>query len=68
MVGNPEQASDARSAVDEELAGLLGGTPNFTLEYRINKADWIVKIIEEVCDTGADWPGNNRRVSVCQRA
>lgn len=68
MVGNPEQTSNARSAVDEELAGLLGGTCKFTLEYRVNKADGIVKIVEKVRDGSADWSRNNRCISVCQGA
>ena len=68
MVGNAYQASDAHGAVDQELARLLGGTRNFTLEYRINEADRIVKIVEEVPDTSADRSRDNRRVSVRQGA
>src|SRR5258708_34159050 len=66
-MGNANQSADARSAVDDELTGLLSRAGDFALENTINETHRIIQVIEEVGNPGADTHRHNRRVSVCHR-
>ena len=68
MVRNADQASDACSAVDEELAGFLGRTCQFALEHAINEAHRILDVVEEVSDAVADGERHEDGVAVGQGA
>src|ERR1700747_2011123 len=62
VVGNTDQTSDARSAVDDEFAGFLSRAGDFALENRINETHRIIQVIEEVGNPGADTYRHNRCV------
>ena len=64
MVRNADQASDACSAVDEELAGFLGRPCQFALKHAINEAHRILEVVEEVSDAVADGERHDDGVAV----
>jgi len=64
VVRNADQASDACSAVDEELAGFLGRPCQFALKHAINEAHRILEVVEEVSDAVADGERHDDGVAV----
>ena len=66
VIRDPEKTCDAGGAIDDEFAGFLGRTGQFTLKHRINEADGKLKVVKEVAQAVPNRKGHDDGVSVRQ--